>query len=90
MKSQYYLYILRGNINQLYIGITKDISKRVLRHNNKNGAKFTKTGNDFTLVHQEEYPDLLSAMRREKQLKGWTRAKKEALIAGDLGLLKKL
>lgn len=88
--NNHYLYILRSSTNQLYIGITQDLEERVERHNKKDGAKFTKTGSDFVLVYQEEYSDLLSAMRREKQLKGWTRAKKEALIVGDLELLKKL
>ncbi len=44
----------------------------------------------FDLVYYETYPTRLKAMRREKQLKGWTRAKKEALIRKDYALLKKL
>jgi predicted GIY-YIG superfamily endonuclease len=42
------------------------------------------------LAHVEAYPDRAVALRRERQLKRWTRAKKEALIAGDLKLLKRL
>ena len=72
MSKEYYLYILRSNTNQLYVGITQDLDERIKRHNNKDGAKFTKTGSNFVLVYKEEYPDLLSAMRREKQIKGWT------------------
>jgi len=53
-------------------------------------AKFTKEHATFNLVYQEEYSLRIEAMRREKQLKGWTRAKKEALIAGNKELLKKL
>jgi predicted GIY-YIG superfamily endonuclease len=53
-------------------------------------AKFTKDHGDFELVFQEEFNSRMEAMRREKQLKGWTRAKKEALIANDKELLKKL
>lgn len=90
MLKEYYLYILRSNIDQLYIGITKDLNERIERHNRKDGARFTKTGNNFVLVYREKHPDLLSAMRREKQIKGLIRAKKEALISGDIELLKKL
>lgn len=45
---------------------------------------------NFIFVYIEQYGTRLETMRREKQLKGWTRAKKEALIKGDLKLLKKL
>ena len=45
---------------------------------------------EFELVYQEDYVTRIEVMRREKQLKGWTRAKKEALITGNLELLKKL
>lgn len=61
-------------------------------HENKaqRASKFSKENGDFELVYQEHYETLLESMRREKQLKGWTRAKKEALISGNLELLKKL
>ena len=51
-------------------------------------AKFTKDGEGFVLVYQEEYPSRLEAMRRETQLKGWSRAKKDALINDNLNKLK--
>lgn len=54
------------------------------------GAKFTKEHGELKLVFKEEFSSRLESMRREKQLKGWTRAKKEALIVGDFKLLKKL
>jgi predicted GIY-YIG superfamily endonuclease len=57
-------------------------------HQNKNGAKFISTYGDFDLVYSEEFVSRAEAMKREKQLKGWTKAKKEALIIGDLQLLK--
>jgi putative endonuclease len=56
----------------------------------KKAAKYIVEGNNWKLVYQEDYDSRLEAMRREKQKKGWTRAKKEALISGDLVLLKKL
>lgn len=88
----YFVYILRSSTNELYIGQTNDLDSRENQQLTKSSkaAKFVKEGTDFKLVYQEEYPTRLNAMRREKQLKGWTRAKKEALIAGDIDLLKML
>jgi predicted GIY-YIG superfamily endonuclease len=86
------VYILRSSSNQLYIGQTNNLNNREKQQLNKTlkAAKFIKDGDDFKPVYKEEYATRLEAMRREKQLKGWTRVKKEALIAGDLVLLKKL
>ena len=88
----FYVYILRSSSNQLYIGQTNNLDNREKQHLTKDwkAAKFTKDGKDFKLVFHEEHSSRLDAMRREKQLKGWTRAKKEALIIGDLSKLKKL
>lgn len=86
----YYVYALRNSQNKLYIGQTKNLEERLARHNTKQGARFTKDNKDFRLVYSEECADLQRAMSRERQLKGWSRAKKEALIAGDFELLKKL
>lgn len=86
----YFVYILRNPRNKLYIGQTKNLEERVLRHNANQGARFTKDFQDFLLVYSETCRNLQLAMKREKQLKGWTRAKKEALISGNIELLKKL
>ncbi len=88
----FFVYILRSSSNQLYIGQTDNLNKRTQQHTTKDwkAAKFTKDGDGFALVYQEEHASRLEAMRRENQLKGWTRAKKEALIAGDMNLLKNL
>lgn len=86
------VYILRFSNNNLYIGQTNNIKQRLKDHKAKTtrSSKFSLENGDFELVYQEQYPNLLESMRREKQLKGWTRVKKEALIKGDLNLLKKL
>jgi len=86
------VYILRFSDSSLYIGQTNNLEARLKQHSDKTSksAKFTKEHINFNLVYQEEYSSRIEAMRREKQLKGWTRAKKEALIAGDKVLLKKL
>lgn len=85
----FYIYILRSSDNQLYIGQTNNLQNRENQQVNKTkkAAKFIKDGKEFHLVYSEEYKTRLEAMRREKQLKGWTRIKKEALITGDLELL---
>ena len=88
----YFVYILRNRSNQLYIGQTNNLNRRLKEQVSLNSktAKFIKDNQNFELVHSEKFPTLVGAMRREKQLKGWTRAKKEALVKGDLELLKKL
>lgn len=88
----YAVYILRFFNNSLYIGQTHNLQQRLKDHKNKadRSSKFSKENGTFELVYKEEYQTQLESMRREKQLKGWTRAKKEALINGDLELLKKL
>lgn len=88
----YTVYILRFLDNSLYIGQTNNLLERLLEHENKRtkSSRFVKGHGNFALVYQEEYFSRLESMRREKQLKGWTRAKKEALISGNKDLLKKL
>ena len=88
----YFIYILRSSSNELYIGQTNNLSDRIKQQIRKNikAAKFIKDGKEFHLEYHEEYASRLEAMRREKQLKGWTRAKKEALIKRDLESLKHL
>lgn len=88
----FFIYFLRGGVNELYIGQTNNLNVREHQQLTKStkAAKFIKDGKEFSLVYKEEYPTRLLAMRREKQLKDWTRAKKETLIKEDLKLLKKL
>lgn len=88
----YFLYILRTSNNHLYTGHTNNLERRELEHQFKTvGAKFIRDNStDFEIVYTEEFDDRVTAMKREKQLKSWSRAKKEALITGNLVLLKKL
>lgn len=76
----YSLYILRNNKNHLYIGVTANLRLRIIRHNNGEGAKFTKQNKEFGLVYFEDYRTLIEARRRETQIKGWRREKKDNLI----------
>lgn len=70
--------------------MTIDINNRLKEHNSTKGAKYLRAKKPFKLVYSEEYPDIKTAMRREIQIKKWTKAKKEALIKGDLKLLRQL
>jgi len=89
---KYSVYILRFLNNSLYIGQTNNLDQRIRDHHSKTSraSKFSKENGECKLVYSEDYPTLLEAMKREKQLKGWTRVKKEALIKRDLEKLKKL
>lgn len=76
----YYTYIIKNKDKDLYIGISEDTDKRVLMHNNKSGAQFTKNKSQFELVFLEKYNTLSEARKREIQIKKWRRDKKEFLI----------
>ena len=78
----------------LYIGVTSDLEGRLWEHaHGESGSKFTRKYHVNTLLYYEAFGDVGTAIAREKQLKGWTRAKKEALIRAanpsftDLGVL---
>ena len=80
MKN-YYIYIMANKTNTtIYIGVTGNLIKRVWEHKNKLIGCFTKRYNVNKLVYYEETTDANSAIAREKQLKGWNRAKKNKLI----------
>jgi putative endonuclease len=64
----------------LYIGVTAYLEERIWQHKEKLAEGFTKKYNINRLVHYELYEDMLSAINREKELKGWMRWKKIALI----------
>jgi len=83
------VYILLCDQKTFYVGLTKDLGKRLEEHRGKQSF-FTKKFSDIRLVHQEEYLDLKSAERREKQLKGWSSAKKKALVEENIDKLKQL
>ncbi len=89
-QAKWCVYILRCRNNTLYTGITDNIARRLKEHNTKKGGRYTSAFGPVELVWQEDHPDRSSAMKREHQIKGWTRRKKEALIKGDYSLLKQL
>ena len=78
--KEYYVYIMTNRSRTLYIGITNDLKRRVYQHKEKHIAGFTSQYNITQLAYYESTNDVHVAIAREKQLKGWLRAKKIALI----------
>ena len=77
----YFVYILSNwDDSVLYIGVTNNLSRRLCEHRNHLADGFTKKYNVHKLIYFEFTNDVNSAISREKQLKGWTRKKKIALI----------
>jgi len=80
MKT-YFVYILTNkNKTTLYIGVTNNLQRRLSEHIDGIGSKFTKKYNIHHLVYYEVFNDISKAIEREKQLKGWSRMKKDKLI----------
>lgn len=75
-----FLYILLCKDNSFYTGITWNIKKRIFEHNNRIKTCLQKSKIPATLVYWEEFGTRIEAARREKEIKGWRREKKEALI----------
>ena len=77
----YFVYILTNTHNTtVYIGVTNNLERRLYEHKNQLVSGFSKQYNLHKLVYFEATKNVESAIAREKQLKGWTRAKKNALI----------
>ena len=76
----YYVYIMANESRMLYVGVTNDLERRVSEHKLKLDVGYTKRYNLTRLVYFEDMPDVGDAIAREKELKGWRRAKKVALI----------
>ena len=78
--KQYYIYIMTNSSRTLYTGVTDDLIRRVYEHKNKLIEGFTQKYNITRLVYYEITSDIQAAIQREKQIKGWLRKKKIALI----------
>ena len=78
-----YVYILRCSDNTLYTGWTNDLEKRIKAHSNGTGAKYTRGRGPLELVYFEEFDDKKDAMKREYEIKKYSRSKKEWLIKRD-------
>ena len=77
---EYYVYVMSNRTHVLYIGVTNDLERRVSEHQESVNPGFTKQYHLKRLVYFESFGDIANAIALEKQLKGWRRAKKIALI----------
>ncbi|MCX6812322.1 MAG: GIY-YIG nuclease family protein [Candidatus Berkelbacteria bacterium] len=78
----YFTYIILCDNGKYYVGHSSDVDRRFERHSSKNGAKFTAQNTPVKILWKQEFNTEIEAIRREKQIKGWSRAKKENLIMG--------
>ena len=88
--SKGFMYILECADGSYYTGSTKDIKLRLTQHQAGEGANHTKKRLPVKLFYIEEFQRIDEAFYREKQVQGWSRKKKEALISGDTNKLKEL
>jgi len=77
---QYFVYIMTNRSRTLYTGMTNDLERRVEEHRSKLVPGFTSKYNITQLVYWEAYKDVRDAISREKEIKGWLRKKKIAMI----------
>lgn len=88
MDWNFYVYMLRCNDGSFYIGLTNDIDRRLYEHEmGRNFSCYTNKRRPLSLVLCEHYQYVVDAIAREKQLKRWSREKKEALFQDRIGLL---
>lgn len=80
MPSTYFVYIMASRSQVLYIGVTNALGRRVAEHKSKRLGGFTARYQVDSLVYCELFANVADAIRREKQLKGWRRSRKAALI----------
>ena len=85
-----YVYILQVRGAGYYVGSTPDLERRIAEHHRGIGSKWTASRRPIRVVYTQEFPSLREAFEAERQLKGWRREKKAALIRGDWDALPSL
>jgi predicted GIY-YIG superfamily endonuclease len=83
--ERWFVYMLLCDEKTFYVGITPDLVNRIRQHKAKDSF-FTKKFSQIRLIYCEQYKSEHEAAVREKQLKGWSRAKKQMLVDGKLGI----
>lgn len=78
----YYVYILANERKTIYVGITNNLERRIWEHRNRTTPGFASEHGCDKIVHIKAFPYVNDAIAREKQIKGWRRSKKIALIEG--------
>jgi putative endonuclease len=79
----HFVYVVRCADGTLYTGTAVNPKQREQVHNSGRGARYTSGRRPVSLVYSESFDTIGDALRRERQLKRWSRARKEALVAGD-------
>ena len=79
----WFVYILRCANGSYYVGHSTNADRRLCRHLAGTGAQYTAVHHPEEIVYREQFSTEAEAVRREQQIKGWSRGKKEALISGD-------
>jgi len=86
-----HVYILKCSNDTYYVGSTRTtLEHRIAQHDNGTYGGYTSRRRPVELVFSQHFDRIVDAVAAEQQLKGWTRAKKEALIRGDLEMLRRL
>lgn len=80
INLMYFVYIIECSDKSLYTGVTNDLQRRFDQHKNGKGGHYTSSKKVIRIVYTEEHSDRSSALKREVQIKGWTRQKKLNLI----------
>lgn len=88
--KDYFVYILKCSDDSYYTGVTNNLERRIQEHQNGMIKGYTSNRLPVKLVYSERFLDVNDAIKVEKQIKGWNRKKKEALITGNFDLLVKL
>ncbi|MBH0189764.1 MAG: GIY-YIG nuclease family protein [Nitrospira sp.] len=86
----YYVYILRCSDDSFYVGSTEHLQARVYAHNSGRGATYTFKRRPVRLMYAEGFETETQAIKRERQLKRWSAAKKQSLVNGDIETLRRL
>ena len=80
-NEKWYLYIIKCKDGKLYTGITNDLKRRLQQHNRGQGCRFTRGRSPVKLLHNEIYPSIEAALKRETEIKGWKRDRKLTLLS---------
>ena len=84
------MYILRCSDDSYYVGSTRNLDARMQQHASGQGSSYTSRRMPLELVYAQEFATVAEAYAAEKQVQGWSRAKREALIRGERHLLPEL
>ena len=85
-----FTYIIECSDGSYYVGSTQDLDKRIKQHQSGHGCLYTTLHRPVKLVYKEENETYQQTFARERQIRGWSRAKNRALIEGDVDKLRKL